>query len=739
MEYKVCGPQGCFDSDSGAAVGQAIVDGVDVINFSISGGTDPFTDSVELAFLGAYAAGVFVSASAGNEGPGARTANHLSPWVTTVAASTQTREFATALTLNASNGDTFTVNGASITPGVGPLPVVLSSAAPYSNPLCDAPAPRGLFSGKIVACQRGVNPRVQKGYNVLQGGATGVILYNPSLADVETDTHWLPTVHLADGTDFLAFMNSHSGVTGSFPRGQPETGGVMSWRRSRLGGLAGCSSSPTSPHRAFRSWPAIRRSWRTRRAARRTSTSRPSPARRCPPRTWPGRVCWSGPSIPTGRLDRSKSSLMTTAITDVVKEDLVTPADPFDFGAGRIHVGRSIYAPLTLDETAGDFAALGGDPVNVVHLNVPSINAPVMPGRLVTTRVVKNASGRPERFTATTHAPPGSSITVNPRRFRLDPGAERTLTVIIESDAPIGEQQFGRINLGSSSGAALHLPVAFIHTQGNVSLTQPAHRRHGRRRADQLSPRAAAQRDPRRCPARRAGGGSGLAVRLHPARCIRRHARADRRRRDHQFLRPTLRVRQPDLGCHRCRLERVHRRGWRHRRGPQLLQSPDRARSGAPQQHARAVLDRPGRDGCGGYLRRHAHRWDEHMARRRVPRERLRHHQPAGLSDLDRHQRCRRHHLRLRPANLPADPNGQDFLVGAENVLGQGDMEAVLPSADLRVQSTDAVPGDRATYTLTVRGVQRGVGTVTTEMEASGVPGITVVKTDIRVLRGDEA
>jgi len=77
--------------------------------------------------------------------------------------------------------------------------------------------------------------------------------------------------------------------------------------------------------------------------------------------------------------------------------------------------------------------------------------------------------------------------------------------------------------------------------------------------------------------------------------------------------------------------------------------------------------------------------------------------------------------------------------VGAENVLGQGDMEAVLPSADLRVQSTDAVPGDRATYTLTVRGVQRGVGTVTTEMEASGVPGITVVKTDIRVLRGDEA
>ena len=87
-------PQGCFGSDSAAAVEQAILDGVDVINFSISGGADPLTDPVELAFLDAYNAGVFVAASAGNSGPGAGTTDHLGPWVTTVAASTQTREFA---------------------------------------------------------------------------------------------------------------------------------------------------------------------------------------------------------------------------------------------------------------------------------------------------------------------------------------------------------------------------------------------------------------------------------------------------------------------------------------------------------------------------------------------------------------------------------------------------------------------------------------------------------------------
>ena len=39
---------------------------------------------------------------------------------------------------------------------------------------------------------------------------------------------------------------------------------------------------------------------------------------------------------PTWTPGQIKSALMTTATTDVVKEDLVTPADPFDFGAGRV-------------------------------------------------------------------------------------------------------------------------------------------------------------------------------------------------------------------------------------------------------------------------------------------------------------------------------------------------------------------------------------------------------------------
>jgi subtilisin family serine protease len=65
IAYRVCLDRGCYSSDSVSAIQQAVIDRVDVINFSISGGADPFSDPVELAFLDAYAAGIDVNASAG--------------------------------------------------------------------------------------------------------------------------------------------------------------------------------------------------------------------------------------------------------------------------------------------------------------------------------------------------------------------------------------------------------------------------------------------------------------------------------------------------------------------------------------------------------------------------------------------------------------------------------------------------------------------------------------------------
>src|SRR4029079_14208243 len=176
--------QGCFSSDSVSAVQQAITDGVNVINFSISGGGSPFTDPVELAFLDAFNAGISVNASAGNSGPGAATADHAGRWVTTVGASTGPRQFASTLHLTADGGATFDQSGATLTNGITtPTPVVLRPTLPKGGgatqvararprrrpgggneaPLCQSDLAPGAATGKVVACQRGTNGRIDKG------------------------------------------------------------------------------------------------------------------------------------------------------------------------------------------------------------------------------------------------------------------------------------------------------------------------------------------------------------------------------------------------------------------------------------------------------------------------------------------------------------------------------------------------------------------------------------------------
>ena len=196
--YKVCftvmsgasaGGGSCYTSDSAAAIEQAILDGVDVINFSIGGGTNPYSDAVSLAFLDAYAAGVFVACSAGNDGPAANTVGHREPWTTTVAASTTDKLYYGSAQLTSASSASLAVEGVSAYDGILPAaPVVLSSAAPYSDDLCLAPAAPGSLAGKIVACKRGTNARVAKSANVAAGGAVGMILYNTAATRASTRT-----------------------------------------------------------------------------------------------------------------------------------------------------------------------------------------------------------------------------------------------------------------------------------------------------------------------------------------------------------------------------------------------------------------------------------------------------------------------------------------------------------------------------------------------------------------------
>jgi hypothetical protein len=471
--YKVCGATGCYSTDSAAAVAQAIKDGVNVINFSISGGASPYTDIVELAFFDAYKAGVFVAASAGNSGPDASTADHLSGWVTTVGASTQKRSFESTLTVASSDGTQATLKGVSITQGVSTAtPVVMASAPPYGSEECLVPAAPGIFAGKIVACKRGPG-RVMKGFNVLQGGAVGMILYNATPADAMSDNHWLPTVHLADGTAFLSYVGAHPGITAKFTAGEKVvgTGDVMATFSSRGPGGQFIKPDITAPGVQILAGqtPVLDDAaggppGQYFMAIAGTSMSAPHIA---------GSAILQKAANPGFTPGQIKSSLMTTATTNVKKENGTTPADPFDLGAGRVQVNVAKNPGLTFDETADRLFALGNDPVSAVQINLPSVNAPVMPGKLTAVRTAKNVTNKTLTYRVETTSPAGSSITVSPAIFTVAPGKTATINITIKSSAPKA-QYFGEVRLKpiSSGVPALHLPVAFIPQQGSIKVTQ---------------------------------------------------------------------------------------------------------------------------------------------------------------------------------------------------------------------------------------------------------------------------
>ena len=467
--YKICGNQGCFESDSVEAIQQAILDGVNVINFSISGGANPYSDVVEQAFLDAYNAGIFVAASAGNSGPAADTTDHRGPWVTTVAASTTNRFFLSHLTVQANGGATLNLTGASITEGISvATPVVLASD--LGDEFCLNPFAAGSVAGKIVVCRGGVN-RIIKSFNVQQGGAVGMLLGNDTLLGLGTDNYFIPTVHLEvnDGDALVSFVSAHSGVTATFTDGEAAQvqGDVMAPFSSRGGTgqtlgvskpdvtapgvqiLAGDTPLPATVEGGPQG--------ELFQAIRGTSMSSPHVAgsgallKALHPEWTPGQI---------------KSALMTTATTKVVKEDGHTPADPFDMGAGRIDLRNAGDVGVTFDETGANYVALADQLWNA---NYPSIYLSALPGQITLTRTAHNTGGKNRNYRLDTDAPKDLTVSV-PNRLKVPKNGDASFDITIDGrNVPIGGVRFAELVLKGDE-ADMHLPISIVRRQPAVTL-----------------------------------------------------------------------------------------------------------------------------------------------------------------------------------------------------------------------------------------------------------------------------
>ena len=496
--YKALGELGGYGSDLALAIDVAVADGVDVINYSI--GSSSFAIGPDdVAFFFATLAGVDVATSNGNSGPGAATTGSPAsvPWLTSVGASTHDRTFEGQIDMVGLTRRTksrwgwpwpwwsierLSVDGVSITGGTGLR--LLVDAADYGNELCESGVKwKGNIRGKIVLCKRGANARIDKSYAVSLGGGAGMVLYNTFDADtLITDTHWVPSLHVnfTDGTAIKEYIDRTKKPVARIRGGESaETkGSVMAAFSSRgenllsadlikpdltapgVNILAGNTPTPTSgpPGNLFQSISG-------------TSMSSPHVA---------GLMALLSESHPDWSPAMVKSALMTTARQDVTKEDAVTPADPFDMGAGHVdppsmfdpglvydvgnelgvneYVGVACGVGLVLVSYCGALADLGyTDPSNY---NQASIASASLPGRQTLVRTVTNVSGVDLAMTPVLGGLDGIDATVEPSTVVVPAGGTASYSITFGvTTAPLDEWTFGSLTL-EGGGYSVYSPIA---------------------------------------------------------------------------------------------------------------------------------------------------------------------------------------------------------------------------------------------------------------------------------------
>jgi subtilisin family serine protease len=503
--YKVCWQNaagGCSaaQSDSVEAIDQAVRDGVDVINYSISGTQTSFLNSVEQAYFNAAAAGVFVATSAGNSGP-APVVAHPSPWLTTVGAATHNRAFTGSVKLGDASGSEFF--GPSVAAAdVGPAQIVYAGA--IGLPGVNVGAARQCYldvdaatagnqpaldpakaAGKIVVCDRvatapagfPANARVDKSAAVAAANGIGMVLANETATQsLNTDVHSVPTVHIDNvgGDSTKAYIasagaaataiikqaivntNAPAPLVGAFSSRGPSaaSGDQLKPDVTAPGVDIAAAVSPANDGNSFGLLSG-------------TSMSSPHVA---------GLGALLKQRHPSWTPMMIKSALMTTAsnLQGFGTSQAAQATMTFAQGAGHVRPNSAADPGLVFDSGPDDWngflCGVGQPPDDVdceslaidpSDLNLASMAIGDLAGRQTLTRTALSVGSASEEYTVSKTGLPGIDVIPSLTKFTVGPGQSQSFSVeFVRNGASLNAYSTGFITWSGDKGHVVRMPVA---------------------------------------------------------------------------------------------------------------------------------------------------------------------------------------------------------------------------------------------------------------------------------------
>jgi subtilisin family serine protease len=479
--YKVCATNNCTGAAIQAAIEGAIADQVDVINFSISGGSDPWSDE-DRVFLDAVGADAFVASSAGNTGAitnpvGA--VNHLGPWMTTVAASTHDLNVTGTGLLNATGPGTPPpeVENIALTPGSGldpgmPLAGVEIRHYAANEIGCTAGGgfPPNYFAGAVALISRGTCTFEEKIDNAQAAGALVAVIYNNAAGTINMSVGGasLPaySIQQSEGQAFVAFIDSGGTAPADriFANGFDLPGNVgpaiVDFTPAVQQGdvLAGFSlrgpsalASVTKPDitgPGVGIYAASDPGSGNYQYLSGTSMSSPHLA---------GSAALIRAAHPDWTPAEVKSSIMLTAVTDGREDDGTTPWTPDDVGSGRVDLSKAAMAGFVLDETFANYVAAdpsaSGDPKT---LNIASARNMNCVGSCTFTRTLRNTLTTASSWTVTVTNPAGLDVVVDTPAFSFTGNLAETQPILITASPTmaLSRPTFAEIVFHETNGAA---------------------------------------------------------------------------------------------------------------------------------------------------------------------------------------------------------------------------------------------------------------------------------------------